>query len=176
MTEEASLGGRPWRYAGYAWQITRPFVNATLTLAVILTVLMLWLVGAARTLVHDTLADVRFGLIKEIDQDSKSLIGDLRRGAIELDALRADIARISVDPTIAIDPETRRDIKLVRNDADRIARDLDRITSGHVDLSQKMMERLAVAVVRAFGDVRACEHSQVDETSSGPRTVTTPHR
>ena len=62
-----------------AWEFTRPFVNATLVLAIILVGAMLWFVNTAQSLVDDTLNDVKFGLIEELDDDAKLLTAEIRK-------------------------------------------------------------------------------------------------
>lgn len=154
MTDPSKSSARARAYR--AWEFTRPFVNATLVLAIVLVVAMLWFVDAAQSLVDDTLNDVKFGLIEELDDDAKLLMAEIRKGVAEFDTLRADIARIADHPADLIDPQIRHSIKAVENDANRIAHDLDRIASGHVDLSQESLERIAVSLVRAYSEIRGC--------------------
>lgn len=136
------------------WPVLRPFVNATLVLAIVLVLAALSLVHSTRSFVDDTLADVKIGLLREIDKDAETLIADLRIGAAEYDKLQADIAALAQHPDLVLDPETRRSLRQIESDTHRIATDLDRIASGHIDLSQKTLERMAMALVRAYGESR----------------------
>lgn len=156
MTANAASTPGARRHAYRAWQFTRPFVNVTLILAIILLVLILWLVSTTRSFVDDTMSDVKFGIVEEIEQDARDLVAEVRRGLDELDALRLDIEKLVENPASLIDPQIRRDIEAVKNDADRIASDLDRIATGHIDMSQETLEKLAVSLVRAYGDIRGC--------------------
>lgn len=154
MTDEAAVSGR--QRIEPIWKAIRPFVNASLVLALALALTGLWFVNSARTLVDDTLNDVKFGVIKELDEEANGLVAEIREGVSELHALRTDISRIADNPSDLVDQDTRDRIKEIQTVARQIALDLDRMASGHMNLSQDTLEKLAVSLVHAYGKIRGC--------------------
>ncbi|MEM9104641.1 MAG: hypothetical protein AAGC96_03210 [Pseudomonadota bacterium] len=147
------------------WRALRCFVNSTLVLFIILVAALLWLVNSTQNFVVDTLGEVKVGLLQDMDGDARQLIADMRSNATELKTLRGDIARIADDPSALIDPEMRATLVAVEQDVDRIALNLERISSGQFEIAQEALETLAVSAVRAYGDIRGCVSSGTSHTT-----------
>lgn len=152
----AAAPGTERRHWCHAWRVMRPYVNATLILAILLVGMSMWLVSTARSFVDDSLADVKLGLIQEADKNIGALLAEYRAGVAQFETLRLQISGLVDNPSTLIDPRTRSEIEALKKDADRIGIGLDRIASGHLELSQATLESLAVTVVRAYGRVRGC--------------------
>ncbi|WP_136659449.1 hypothetical protein [Nitratireductor sp. XY-223] len=144
------------RGAAAAWTVLRPLLNATLLLAVIATVAGLTLVNSTRALVDDTMAEVKTGVLHEIDEDAKRLFAQIDGAYAEFERLEQQVAGVLHDPQSLLDKETKDEIRSVRDDLARIADDLDKITQGQLDISQQTLERLAVSLVRTYGEFRRC--------------------
>ena len=145
------------RGAAATWSVARPLLNATLLLAVIATIAGLTLVKSARSLVDDTMTEVKSGVLHEIDEDAKRLFREMDTAHAEFERLEQQIAGILDDPQSLLDKQTKEDIRAVREDLSRIAGDLDRISAGQFDVSEKTLEKLAVSLVRTYGEIRGCK-------------------
>ena len=152
------------------WRALRCFVNSTLVLLIILVAALLWLMNSAQNFVVDTLADVKVGLLQDIDGDAKQLIGDMRSNATDLQKLRGEIARIVDDPPALVDPEVRETLVAVEQDIDRIALSLERISTGQSEIAQDALETVAVSAVKAYGDIRGCVSPGTSDTKQSLST------
>lgn len=157
-------------FAKRAWRAVRCFVNSTLVLLIILVAALLLLVHSAQNFVVDTLADVKVGLLQDIDGDAKQLIGEMRTSATELKQLRGDIARIADNPSVLVDPEIRETLVSMEQDVGRISLSLERISSGQFEIAQDALEKVAVSAVRAYGEIRGCVASETSDTAQLPST------
>ncbi|WP_419909952.1 hypothetical protein [Hoeflea sp.] len=147
-----------------AWSVIRPLLNATLLLAVVAAIAGLMLMHSTRALVDNTMADVKSGVLREIDEDAKRLFAEMDGAYAEFDRLKQRIDRIVDDPQSLLDEQVRQDIRAVKNDLHGIAEDLDRISRGQLDISQETLEKLAISLVRTYGQIRGCK---VAELTSG---------
>ncbi|MDA4847016.1 hypothetical protein [Hoeflea poritis] len=144
------------RGAAATWSVLRPLLNATLLLAAIAAIAGLTLVNSTRSLVDDTMTEVKSGVLHEIDEDAKRLFQEIDAAYAEFERLEQQVAGILGDPQSLLDSQTKEDIRAVRDDLSRIAGDLDRISTGQFDISQKTLEKLAVSLVRTYGEIRGC--------------------
>lgn len=144
------------RLRARVWRIARPLVNTTMGLCIVLLLVMIWFVHSAQSFFDDVMHKVKFDVIEEVDTDIKALAEAMRSGVDELDSLQTKLTTLVERPADQLGDEMRKDIVAIRNDTQRIADDLDRMASGHIDLSQDTLEKVSAVLVHAYGEIRGC--------------------
>ena len=144
------------RMRARVWRIARPLVNTTMGLCIVLLLVMIWFVHSAQSFFDDVMHKVKFDVIEEVDTDIKALADAMRAGVDELDSLQTKLTTLVERPADQLGDEMRKDIVAIRKDTQRIADDLDRMASGHIDLSQDTLEKVSAALVHAYGEIRGC--------------------
>lgn len=160
------------RCANVIWSIVRPLLNATLILVIVAGVTGLALMNSTRSLVNDTMAEVKSGVLREIDEDARHILGEIEAADAEYERLKRQVTDLLNDPQALLDGQAKKEIRSIRDDLARIADDLDRISAGQIEISQNTLERLAVSLVRTYGEIRGCKTGEALEPdhATAPRT------
>ncbi|MGI9410060.1 MAG: hypothetical protein ACR2OV_08300 [Hyphomicrobiaceae bacterium] len=147
------------RIAGIA-KTVRPILlsllNATLVLAIALSVCIIVLIGRLETFADDTLSDVKFGLLKEIDNDVRQVAEVMNSGERDLRLIAERLAKWQNRPEVLLAPKMRGEIDLLVAEIRQLSAAVSRLTESHQALSDRTVRQIGAAMANAYIDIRKC--------------------
>jgi hypothetical protein len=131
-------------------------VNATLLLAIILVLLVLWLVYKVEDVAADLVTKVDMGLVELVEGDIRDAVAGIQGLRDDLGALNDELAQLIDHPGITLSPDIREELDAINAQAAQIDKAVARLTDFDRDLSDRQIREIGNVLSEAVVNARRC--------------------
>ena len=132
-------------------------VNATLILAIILTITGIILLRKVESFAADVVSDVKIEVLRDIDKEIEDVAATVKAGERNLRRISERLDEITQRPDITLSPETQQDIRSLSAELKALKQSVSRLTASRNALSDEAIRRFFAALSETYIEMRKCQ-------------------
>lgn len=137
-------------------QFLLSLANATLLLAIVLVVLVLWLFYKVEDVAADLVTMVDMRVVELVEDDIRDAVTEIHGLRDDLGTLNDQLTQLIEHPEIKLSPEIRDELDAINTQAAQIDKAVTRLTDFDRDLSDRQIREIGKALAEVVINARGC--------------------
>lgn len=132
-------------------------VNATLMLAIILTVAGIFLLYKVQSFTADVISDVKIELLREIDEEIEGVSETVKAGERNLRRISERLDEIIRRPEVTLSPAVEEDIRSLSAELKALRQSVNKLTESRNAMSDEAIRKVFAALADTYIRIRKCQ-------------------
>ncbi len=140
-------------------------LNATLLLAIVLTILGLALIHKVERFTGKVISKVHFSLLEEAEKDVKTVAKSIVAAERDLRRISDRITKLVNQPVIVGTPGIEQQLRGLVSQVNTLQKDIVGLEVSHMRLSDRSIQQIASAIANTIIKLRHCSHEKISRSA-----------